>query len=456
VFRNNISCNDGSCNTQYVVPGKFFHCERDNLEAYNNTFYNTIACSYRILFARFGSPPAVPLNPHAASSCSFRNNIFYGPGMAIDAEATATGNLFDNNSYFGGLSHPTDAHAKTSDPMFVDRNAGPAGLKLQPNSSCIDAGLLLANSGGRDFCGTQLYAGPADIGAFENVGQFAFAYGNFDRLGKPDLWAIKRWKTGSGKTEAHILSGAQDSYSSFLTETGTAEGETNADCEFYAADFDHNGIGDLYMVKKRNTGSRMTEVHVLDGADNFQSYLSHSATAFGETDSTFAFAVADYNSDSVPDLWVIRKRNGGTGSTEIQILNGANGFSTYLLTTRGTAEPPTDGRYEFGCGDYNRDGKPDLFLIKKSGCDTHSTEVHVLDGANQFQSYLLHTGTPMSETDNSFSFCVGDYNSDGFVDVICVRKWNTGTGMTEVHILNGNGNYQTLPVETGTALVQTN
>ena len=47
-------------------------------------------------------------------------------------------------------------------------------------------------------------------------------------------------------------------------------------------------------------------------------------------------------------------------------------------------------------------------------------------------------GTPIGEADAAanFTFAVGDYNRDGRADVFCLKKTNTGTNSLEVHILS--------------------
>ncbi len=41
------------------------------------------------------------------------------------------------------------------------------GLKLQNNSPCINAGIIVNNNGGKDFWGNLLRSDNTDIGAFE-------------------------------------------------------------------------------------------------------------------------------------------------------------------------------------------------------------------------------------------------------------------------------------------------
>lgn len=61
----------------------------------------------------------------------------------------------------------------TADPLFSDPGSGGFGIhsvsgyKLQPESPCINAGLLVSNNGGRDYWGNDITDRRPDIGAFE-------------------------------------------------------------------------------------------------------------------------------------------------------------------------------------------------------------------------------------------------------------------------------------------------
>ena len=73
-----------------------------------------------------------------------------------------------------------------------------------------------------------------------------------------------------------------------------------------------------------------------------------------------------------------------------------------------TALHETDGIWQFCLGDYNKDGCLDLYCICKRTTGSHTTEVHILSGKNNFNSFLLHTGTKLHETDDNWKFCLGD------------------------------------------------
>ena len=120
------------------------------------------------------------------------------------------------------------------------------------------------------------------------------------------------------------------------------------------------------------------------------------------------------------------------------------GYQHFLLQT-GTKLDETDCSFDFVVAP-----NLDLFAIKKSGTGTHSTEVHVLSAASQYQQFALQTGTALGETDDSYTFGLGANR-----DLYTIRKGGVRTRKTEVHILSAASNYQQFVLETATALDET-
>ena len=58
----------------------------------------------------------------------------------------------------GGLAG-TDIDLKTMEALW--------GYRLKPGSPCIDAGITIEDSGGKDLQGAKVMKGRADVGAFE-------------------------------------------------------------------------------------------------------------------------------------------------------------------------------------------------------------------------------------------------------------------------------------------------
>lgn len=266
----------------------------------------------------------------------------------------------------------------------------------------------------------------------ETGNNFEFCLDDYNKDGIPDLYAIKKNSTGTKKTEVHIIDGASN-YKKFLYQAGTCLDETGNNFTFCLSDYNRDGIPDLYAIKKSSTGTRKTEVHVIDGANGYKRFLLQTHTILEETGSNFEFCLGDYNRDGIPDLYAIKKSSTGIKKTEVHIIDGANSYKKFLLQTHTVLEE-TGNNFEFCLGDYNRDGIPDLYVIKKNSTGTKKTEVHVMDGANGYKRFLYQAGTCLNETGSNFTFCLSDYNRDGMLDLYAIKKSSTGTKKTEVHI----------------------
>jgi hypothetical protein len=125
------------------------------------------------------------------------------------------------------------------------------------------------------------------------------------------------------------------------------------------------------------------------------------------------FEVADYNGDGVPDLYGINKIGTGTGGkTEVHIMDGADRYRSYLLNTDTILnDTGLTGQWVFEVADYNGDGVPDLYGINRIGTGTGGkTEVHIMDGADRYRSYLLNTDTILNDSELN---CKWDFATGG-------------------------------------------
>lgn len=315
-----------------------------------------------------------------------------------------------------------------------------------------------------------------------------FQLGDYDKDGKADLFYIK--KRAQGHTEVHVLT-ASSEYSTFIVHVQTVLEETDSNWEFGLSDYDSDGTPDLYCIKKQGSSDR-TEVHVLSADTNYRDYKLHLATISERTDqnvkflvgegelniyvikrqgatntevwnlkrssgegftntetelgfninplldnanNNFTFAAGDYNNNTIPDVFVIKKKE--IGGTTIHILNGSTKYQSYIIE-RILPIGETDENSEFRVADYNNDGILDLYWIKKHAGGR--TRLHILDGSDQFQSFLLQTDIPLGETDLDTNFQVGDYDGDNKPDLYFIKK--RIAGKTEVHVLSGSSGYQ--------------
>lgn len=262
-----------------------------------------------------------------------------------------------------------------------------------------------------------------------------------------NIYAINR-NGLSNSTELHVIN--LDNPKKFTTQTGTILHKTDNNWSFDLADYNKDGTPDLYAIKHKGSSGKV-EIHIIDGAKPSR-FLLQAATALNSVNgSDWVFSVSDYNKDARPDIYAIKRKNTGTTSTEIHIINIINP-KQFLLQT-GTGLHQTDTNWDFKTGDYNKDGRSDVYAIKKRNTGSLTTEIHIINPANP-KKFLLQTGTSLRQTDSNWDFKITDYNKDNRPDIYAIKKKNTGTVSTEAHIINIVNPKQFL-LQTGTALHQT-
>jgi hypothetical protein len=186
-------------------------------------------------------------------------------------------------------------------------------------------------------------------------------------------------------------------------------------------------------------------------SDSFE-FVLQTGTALHKTDDTFKFLMGNIDKGSQPDLFAIKMSGTGTNSTEIHILSGDSEFQTFTTQTGTPLHETSAAQYDFALTDWNGDGILDLVAIKKTGTGTKSTEVHILSGASNFQDFILQTGTALHETDGTFAFAMGKWDARSKPDLFAMKKTRTGT---QVHVLSGASEFQKLVLQTDTGLHET-
>ncbi len=258
----------------------------------------------------------------------------------------------------------------------------------------------------------------------------AARWGVGDRGPTPDLYAVKQH--GDSGTEVHVIDGASG-YTAFSSHHSTVAAATAPRAwDFAVADLDRDGVDDVVGIKRWGSSGRV-EVHVLDGASGYRSWQLHAATplprsAYGQ----WSFDVADTNADGHLDVVGV-SHFGSQGRTTVHVLDGAARF-TRFLSHAGTPMPHTAvADWVFATGDHDRDGRADLYAVKRRGT-SGSTEVHVLDGGAGFTRWAAHASTPVPQSDDAWDFAVDDHDGDGWDEVYAIKRAG-GSGRTEVHVL---------------------
>lgn len=124
--------------------------------------------------------------------------------------------------------------------------------------------------------------------------------------------------------------------------------------------------------------------------------------------------------------------------TEVHIVSGAKHYQEFLLQTS-TALSAEGENFDFKMGDYNGDGIIDLYAFKRYDTGSSSTEIHILNGHNNYQTFLLQIGTPLLEANDNYDFEIEDIDADGKLDFCAIKKNNTGSKTVELHIMKIQG-----------------
>jgi hypothetical protein len=150
-----------------------------------------------------------------------------------------------------------------------------------------------------------------------------------------------------------------------------------------------------------------------------------AALTFAAGSNPGSLVVADFNADGIADLAVTNFSNNNS-QFNVLIGNGDGTFKTPVSYTTSI------GPLSIAAGDFNGDGYVDLIV----GCNNNSSSIGVFLGRGDgtFQSAIL-TGLGYS----GLSMVVGDFNGDGRADVAIADAY---VGSVSILLGNGDGSFQ--------------
>ncbi len=179
---------------------------------------------------------------------------------------------------------------------------------------------------------------------------------------------------------------------------------------FVVADGNSDGAPDLVRMRDHGDGVQLSFAR---SSMDFRrcgvtSYTAHGAKGADE------YILADYDGDSRPDLWALDT----SGSrVRIEAYTYTSGYRSKKTATTGA--PPRSGAI-YLAGDYNRDGRLDLYVVTP-GADTR---VEVWSGSNSFGTRLVD-GTSVLNTKSFWQISIGDRDVDGRDDVVVIDDVGT-------------------------------
>jgi hypothetical protein len=163
--RYNISINERLGAYEYGFPSD---TGVEDVLIYNNTHYFGAGIN--------ASPIASPEQQRVPINTSFYNNIFYFE-ESVDWAVLPNGSCDLSNNLFFNVA-PKGKNTITSNPLFMNAGAVStdidmhdpdrlAGYRINSNSPCIDAGIVINDNGGKDFWGNAVGTETINIGAYE-------------------------------------------------------------------------------------------------------------------------------------------------------------------------------------------------------------------------------------------------------------------------------------------------
>ncbi len=273
---------------------------------------------------------------------------------------------------------------------------------------------------------TKITTGPVVTDAGYSAGG---TWGDYNNDGNQDLFVFNGGLNGS--TYAPFLY-RNDGGGTFTKIT--AGTPVNVTVESYSAcwgDYDNDGSLDLYVA----TTSQNLLYH-----NNGNGTFNRIVTGKAVTDiaSTFGAVWADYDNDGFLDLFLTTF---DLSAASHNFLYRNNGDGTFSSVTNGILV--TDRASSLGCvwGDYDNDGKIDLFVCGGTGHDGGVARANRLYHNNGDGTFTKVSSGSIA-TDLGYSGCAawGDYDNDSFLDLFVVNLDVGGKGNSLYHN-NGDGSF---------------
>jgi hypothetical protein len=263
---------------------------------------------------------------------------------------------------------------------------------------------------------TNAEMGFVAVGDFNNSGKVGLALANVGEMSVPIL-------LGNGDGTFTIPT-------SFVSSGG---GNPNS---LAVADFLGNGNLDLAVASSFHGLPLDIVLGCGDGAFN-----QGPVSANGEVTSAYMPAVGDFNGDGKLDIAVT---GGGYDNTvnavTILLGNGDGTFSFAQNSTFATGSNPLP----IVAADFNGDGKLDLAIANYDGAS-----VTILLG-NGDGTFTPAPGSPVTVGLNPYALAVGDFNSDGKLDLVVANQTDN-----TLSILLGNGDGTFTPAASSPVALET-
>jgi hypothetical protein len=206
--------------------------------------------------------------------------------------------------------------------------------------------------------------------------------------------------------------------------------------------------GDYLVVVTNSSGSITSQLAHLEVDPAFTKITTGPVVTNGGYG--FGCAWGDYDDDGFPDIFVC---NWARTTTEHDFLYHNRGDGTFDRITTGPLVSANHQATGAAWGDYDNDGKLDLFVtsLTDDGTGLGYNSLFHNEGSGRFTK--INTGVLVSEKQRSHSGIWADFNNDGLLDIF-IANWSDGTGQPALPnvLYHNNGNGTFTPISFGPKL----
>jgi hypothetical protein len=210
------------------------------------------------------------------------------------------------------------------------------------------------------------------------------------------------------------------------------------------ADLNNDNFLDIFLSGTNRPNSSwepdaVTKLYFNNGDGTFTEQPGISITGVFES----SIACGDYDSDGFLDI-LLTGATDNYNSSGITKIYRNNGDSTFTELTEVALKGVHKGSAAWV--DYDNDGDLDIF-ISGVGVDGGALFCTYQNNENEFAEVTLNI---VPFTDGNLD--LGDFNKDGFIDLITCGYDYSGNRMTRIYTNNGNGSFTLLPIDNLTGM----
>lgn len=194
----------------------------------------------------------------------------------------------------------------------------------------------------------------------------------------------------------------------------------------------------VYEVRFNNTATSKVELSVSDLSDGNSTWKQTWAIdQLAHEQGQASYRVADYNADGIMDLYQIKYAHSSSKQTEVRVFDGAHGYARLLGTWNTGQSTHQMGAANYNIADYNGDGQLDIYKIQSTGQEAEQI-ITVLSGADAFASVLGNWKAEVALSADDY-IMLGDDDGDGKVDIYQATRIESGS--TNVRVLSVEHDY---------------